>query len=151
MVIVATLYVILIWVIFGKLKLLPWNRMWKSIIAVVGLLLLLVVLGLLNFFTPSGSFSVVARVTEITPNISGHISRVLVRPNEPIAKGAPLFEIEKAPFEFEVDRLRAAVRPFDSRISHAEGGGLSDSSRLWRLIRRELDRAAASENQLGVR
>ncbi len=161
MVIVATLYVILIWLIFGKLKLLPWNRMWKSIIAVVGLLLLLVVLGLLNFFTPSGSFSVVARVTEITPNISGHISRVLVRPNEPIAKGAPLFEIEKAPFQFEVDRLRAALaeaeaneRLYASSVEEAskELAAITADLELSRIKRAQVaqlvEREVNSENDL---
>ena len=109
MLIVATLYIIVIWLIFGKLKLLPWNRTWKSIVATVGLILLLVVVGLLNFYTPSGSISVVGRVTEITPNISGRVASIPIRPNEPISKGTPLLEIEKDQFQYEVDRLRAAL------------------------------------------
>jgi multidrug resistance efflux pump len=109
MVIVATIYILLIWLVFGKLKLLPWNRTWGSIVATIGLILLLVVLGLLNFYTPSGSISVVARVTEITPNISGRVASIPIKPNEPISKGAPLLEIEKDQFQFEVDRLSAAL------------------------------------------
>ena len=109
MVITATIYILLIWLIFFRLKILPWNNTSKTIVATVGFFLLLAIVGLLNFYTPSGSVSIVSRVTEITPNVSGRVAKISIKPNVPISKGTLLLEIEKDQFQFEVDRLRAAL------------------------------------------
>lgn len=114
MVIVATLYIGLVWLIFRKLKILPWNGLWKSIVGTFGILLLLLVIGLLNFYTPSGSFSIVAIVTEIRPNIAGRVSSIPIAPNKSVSKGNVILEIEREPFEYEVDRLRAALAEAES-------------------------------------
>lgn len=55
--------------IFFRLKLLPWNQYWGTLLSVIGIVLLAVVVGLLNFFTPSGRITVQGTVVEITPNV----------------------------------------------------------------------------------
>lgn len=109
MVIIAALYIGIIWLIFFKLNLLPWNGLWKSIVGTVGVLLLLFVVGLLNYYTPTGSFSITTRVTEIRPSISGRVSSIPIKPNTLIRKGDLILEIEPQPFEYEVARLKAAL------------------------------------------
>ena len=109
MVIVTTIYIILVWLIFGRFKLLPWNGTWKTIVVSIGLVIILTVIGLLNFYTPSGSISLIGRVTEIRPGISGRVTSIPIKPNEKISKGDTLLEIEREPFAYEVSRLEAAL------------------------------------------
>jgi multidrug efflux pump subunit AcrA (membrane-fusion protein) len=46
----------------------------------------------LNNLTPAGSIVVTGRVVEITPNVSGQVAAIPVRPNVPVKAGAALFE-----------------------------------------------------------
>jgi multidrug resistance efflux pump len=117
MVIVATLYAILIWLVFLKFKWLPWNRTSKSIVAIVGITLLLVVVGLLNYYTPSGRIAVMGRVVEITPDISGRVEKVFVKANTPIKKGQPLFQIDREQYQIEVSRLQGALAEAQANVA----------------------------------
>jgi multidrug resistance efflux pump len=53
-----------------------------------GAFILAVFLAMFNSLTPSGSFVVVARVVEVTPNVSGQVMAIPIKPNEPVRKGA---------------------------------------------------------------
>ncbi|NOD49412.1 biotin/lipoyl-binding protein [Ruegeria sp. HKCCD5849] len=118
MLIVLSLYAILVYLIFGRFKLLPWNGTWKSIIALLGLVIALVVIGALNYLTPSGRVAVQGVTIEITPNISGTVTEIGVKANEPVQKGDLLFRIDPTPYAAEVSRAEAAL--VDAR-SAAEG------------------------------
>jgi multidrug resistance efflux pump len=161
MVIIAILYIGIIWLIFFKLKILPWNRLWKSIAGTVGVLLLLLVVGLLNFYTPTGSFSVVTNVTEIRPSISGRVSSIPIKTNTPIRKGDLILEIEPEPFEFEVARLKAALAEavnneqlLQSNVREAKSElGVSNSDRDLAIIKRNdtarlVERKVSAANDL---
>ena len=54
MLIIAIVYIGAAWLVFFKLKLLPWNWPWRIVTALLGLALLAVFVGLLNTLTPSG-------------------------------------------------------------------------------------------------
>ena len=88
MLIVATIYILLIWLVFLKLKLLPWNLPWKVISGTIGALMLLVVIGLLNYLTPTGRVAVIGLVAEIAPEVSGAVTAVHVKANVPVEVGA---------------------------------------------------------------
>ena len=161
MVIIAALYAGIIWLIFFKLKILPWNRTWKSIAGTVGVLLLLVVIGLLNFYTPTGSISITTKVTEIRPSISGRVSAIPIKPNVPIRKGDVILEIEAQPFEYEVARLEAALAEavnnellLQSNVQEAKGElGVSKSDRDLAIIKRDdtarlVERKVSATNDL---
>lgn len=109
MLIVATLYAVLIWLIFLKLKLLPWNLTWKVISGTIGILMLLVVVGLLNYLTPTGRVTVIGLVAEIAPEVSGTVKAVHVKANVPVEAGALLFEIDPETYQYDVDRLKASL------------------------------------------
>lgn len=110
MLIVLAVYAGLIWLIFFQLKLLPWKRSTQVLVAVVGLVIVLVVVGLLNTKTPSGRVTVVARVNQIAPVVGGLVTEVPVVPNELVKEGAVLLELDKRPFQYAVDEADAAVR-----------------------------------------
>jgi multidrug resistance efflux pump len=44
-------------------------------------------LAIFSYLTPSGSFVIVARVVEVTPNVSGQIVEIPVQPNVPVRPG----------------------------------------------------------------
>ncbi len=109
MLIVLGCYFGLVWVLFFKLKLLPWNGAWKTVVCTGALVIALVVIGALNHTTPSGPVSVQGPVINIAPNVSGPVTEVNVVPNQPVAKGDVLFRIDSTTYAAEVARLTASL------------------------------------------
>jgi multidrug resistance efflux pump len=109
MLIVLSIYAVLIWLLFFKAKILPWNQGWKWTVYSVGVLIALVVLGALNYYTPSGRIVVQGAIVEITPNVSGTVVSVEAKPNLRLKKGDVIFRIDPTPFAAEVRRLEAAL------------------------------------------
>ena len=73
MVIVAVLYVVLVWLIFFRLKLVRWNWLTGVATVIVGLLVVGAFDGFLNALAPPGRISVAGRVVEVTPNVAGQV------------------------------------------------------------------------------
>lgn len=107
--IILALYVTLLWLAFSKFKLVKWGWVTGTLSALGGMFLLFVFLAMFNYLTPAGSFTVIARVIEVTPNISGQVIELPVKPNEPVKAGAFLFRIDQRPFQFKVDHLEASL------------------------------------------
>lgn len=109
MLIVLALYFGLAWLVFSKLRLLQWNAVSKTVIYGGSILIALVVIGALNHTTPTGTASVQGAVINIAPNVSGPVTEVAVKPNQPVAKGDVLFRIDNTEYSAEVARLEAAL------------------------------------------
>ncbi len=109
MLIVLALYFGVAWLVFSKLQLLPWSRLWQGVVYTGGLVIALVVIGALNHTTPSGSVSVQGVVTSITPNVSGTVTEVAVKRHQAVARGDVLFRIDQTQQMAEVARLEAAL------------------------------------------
>ena len=75
----------------------------------IGAFILAVFLGLFNYLTPSGNLTVVSRVVEVTPNVSGQVVSIPVKTNVPVKAGAILFQIDKSPCQAKVSQLEAAL------------------------------------------
>jgi multidrug resistance efflux pump len=109
MLIILTLYLVLVWLLFSKLKLVTWGWGSGTVTVLIGAFILAVFLALFNYLTPSGSVVVGARVVEITPNVSGQVIALPVKPNVPVKAGTTLFQIDPAPFQYKVDQLKASL------------------------------------------
>src|SRR3954454_1985179 len=109
MLIILCLYVVALWAIFSKFKLLRWGWASGSAASLGGVLILATFLALFNYLTPSGRVTVTGRVVEVTPNVSGQIIAIPVKPNVPVKMGDVLFQIDPAPFQFKVSHLRASL------------------------------------------
>jgi multidrug resistance efflux pump len=116
MVIIALLYIGLVWIVFAKLKLLPFNWPWRIVTTLVGICILAVFLALLNTLTPSGRIAVVGRVVEVTPNVAGTVTSIPVETNVFVKAGAVLFQIDPAPYQAKVKQLKAAVAEARQRV-----------------------------------
>src|SRR5258706_9022918 len=109
MLIILVTYLILIWLLFSKFKLI--RLTWQSgiIASLAGIFILAVFMALLNYLTPTGRVVVISRVVEVTPNVSGEVIAIPVKPNVPVKAGAVLFEIDPTPFRYKVRQLEAAL------------------------------------------
>jgi len=120
MLIVLAIYAGLIWLIFFQLKLLPWTRAIQVMVALIGLLIVLVVVGLLNTRTPSGRVTIVARVNQIAPVVGGVVANVPAEPNEPVEAGAVLLELDKRPYQYAVDEADATFRIAEATLARVQ-------------------------------
>jgi multidrug resistance efflux pump len=109
MVIILCLYIVALWVIFSKFKLVRWGWLSGTVSVLVGVFILATFLALFNYLTPSGRVTVTGRVVEVTPNVTGQIVAIPVKPNLPVKANDVLFQIDPAPFQYKVSQLRASL------------------------------------------
>jgi multidrug resistance efflux pump len=104
-------YCAIIWVIFIKLKLLPWNRTSQVAATGIGITAIFALVVSMNLFQPySQDVRVYQHVIQIVPRVTGRVIDVAVIANAPVNKGDVLFRIDPEPFQYEVDRLTADLR-----------------------------------------
>ena len=102
MVIILCLYVAALWAVFLKFRLVRWGWLSGTVSVLVGSLILATFLALFNYLTPSGKVTVAGRVVEVTPNVTGEVIAIPVKPNVPVKLGEVLFQIDPAPFQYKV-------------------------------------------------
>src|SRR6186713_1503086 len=105
------IYSFFVWLIFIKLKWLPWNiatQVTVVIIPVVGLAAMILAL---NVFAPSSSDVRVYKYTvPIVSQVRGRVVEVPVEEgNRLVRKGEILFRIDPTPYQLEVDTLEAQL------------------------------------------
>src|SRR3954452_9235132 len=105
------IYSFFVWLIFIKLKWLPWNigtQVTVVIIPVVGLAALVL---LLNVYAPSSSDVRVFKYTvPIVSQVRGRVVEVPVEEgNRLVKKGEVLFRVDRTPYELEVKTLEAQL------------------------------------------
>ena len=109
MLIILGLYVVLLWLVFSKFNWSGWDGFPGTLAALGGAFILAVFLAMFNHLTPSGNFTVASRVIEVTPNVSGQVIAIPVKPNEPVKAGTVLFKIDPTPFQYKVNQLQASL------------------------------------------
>jgi multidrug resistance efflux pump len=108
-VIILCLYLVALWLLFSKLKLVRWGWASGTVAVLVGAFILAVFLALFNYLTPSGKVTVAGRVVEVIPNVTGQIIAIPVNTNVPVKTGDVLFQIDPAPFQYKVAQLKASL------------------------------------------
>jgi len=109
MVIILCLYIAALWAIFSRFKLVRWGWFSGTVSVLVGVFILATFLALFNYLTPSGRVTVTGRVVEVTPNVTGQIVAIPVKPNVPVKANDVLFQIDPAPFQYKVSQLQASL------------------------------------------
>ncbi|HEX5047291.1 MAG TPA: HlyD family secretion protein [Gammaproteobacteria bacterium] len=104
------IYGFFVWLIFIKLKWLPWNTTSQVTVVVIPIVALTTLILSLNVFAPSSSdVRVIKYVVQVVPEVRGRVIDVPVEPNSPVKKGAVLFRIDPTPFEIKVNTLKAEL------------------------------------------
>ena len=109
MVIILALYLVIVWLVFFKFKLVPFNWPWRIAVLASGVAIALTFIALINTLVPQGRLVVYGRVAEITPDVAGTVVAVPVQANVYVKKGEILFQIDPAPFQFKVRQLEASL------------------------------------------
>src|SRR5947199_2019485 len=109
MIIILCLYLVALWAVFSKFKLVRWGWLSGAVSIAVGIFILATFLALFNYLTPSGRVTVTGRVVEVTPNVTGQIVAIPVKTNVPVKTNEVLFQIDPAPFQYKVTQLQASL------------------------------------------
>jgi multidrug resistance efflux pump len=109
MIIILCLYVVALWLVFSKFRLVRWGWLSGTVAVLVGVFILATFLALFNYLTPSGRVTVTGRVVEVTPNVTGQVVAIPVKPNVPVKANDVLFQIDPAPFQYKVSQLQASL------------------------------------------
>ena len=121
MLIALGLFSIIVWLVFFKFKLLPFNTIWKVVISITALTIALVVLGALHYYTPMSRVAVVSAHTQhIYPEISGRVDEVFVSRSDSVSAGDKLFSIDPRPFQYAVDNWTATLKLADLALKDAK-------------------------------
>jgi len=143
MLIVLGLFFLIVWLVFFKFQWLPWNRGWKITIYTTAIAIALVVVGALQYYTPTSKKAVVAAATQqIYPLVTGNVLEVPVRHSEKVTAGQTLFTIDPRPFQYAVNNWDAATK--------LAGVELEDAKRLVKqgaVARYTLDQKQAQYDQ----
>jgi len=112
------IYSFFVWLIFIKLKLLPWTTPWKVAVAIFPVVCIAILLLLLNIFAPTTSdVRVVNYVVPIVSQVRGRVIEVPVENNRPVKKGDVLFKIDPTPYQNEVNSLSAKLAADQAKVN----------------------------------
>ena len=145
------IYCGLIWLIFFKLKLLPWNGVSQGTAVGVGLGGILALLIALSLYQPySTDVRVYNLVVEVVPRVTGRVIDVPVEGGAPVEKGAVLFRIDPRPFEYQVQRLGAELTEATANreMAEAEYKRNQDARRTGAISQTDLDASQARHESL---
>jgi multidrug resistance efflux pump len=105
-------YVIIVWLVFFKFKLMKFNIPWAMASVFVGLHILIIFLIGLRFVAPSATEAVMVQHTiQLIPRLNHPtlVTDVLVEPNVPVKKGQPLFQFDRRLYQLQVEQLEAEL------------------------------------------
>lgn len=116
-------YVFVMWLVFFKFRLIPFDLKARIASAVLGVIIVIGLTILVNFVHPQ---TLDMRVIEYVVQVSSRLpqpSRVVevpVAPNVPMKQGEVLFRLDPRPFQYEVDRLTAALAEAKQTVPQLE-------------------------------
>ena len=139
MVVIAATYTLLVWLVFFRLKLLPWGWLTGTVTVIVGLLVCATFVGLLSSLAPTGRVTVIAHVVEVTPNVSGQITDIPVRPNQLVKADTILFKIDPTPYDAQVRTIEAQLKFQELRLDQMKQLQATSSGRAFDVEQRQAE------------
>jgi multidrug resistance efflux pump len=116
-ILLLSIYSVFVWLLFFKLRWLPWNIVSQVIVITLPILGLTVLILLLNIVAPSShDVRVVNYVVAVNPRISGLVTEVPIEPNRPLRKGDLLFRLDPRPYEIEIQATEASRRALQAQL-----------------------------------
>jgi multidrug resistance efflux pump len=111
------IYSFIVWLIFFKYKLLPWNTVSQVIVITLPIIGIAALILLLNIVAPSSAdVRVINYVVAVNARVQGLVTDVPVEPNRPVKKGDVLFKLDPTPFELEVNALEAQLEQLEVQL-----------------------------------
>jgi multidrug resistance efflux pump len=139
------IYSFFVWLIFFKLKWLPWNIVSQVIVVTLPIIGLTLLILLLNIVAPSShDIRVVNYVVPINPPVRGLVTEVPIEPNRPIKKGDVLFKVDPTPFEIAVRNYEAQLAQLQVQLVTA----VANSRNLQESLKSATGQKDAIESKL---
>jgi multidrug resistance efflux pump len=111
------IYSFIVWLIFFKYKLLPWNTVSQVIVITLPIIGIAALILMLNIVAPSSAdVRVINYVVAVNARVQGLVTDVPVEPNRPVRKGDVLFRLDPTPFELEVNALEAQLEQLEVQL-----------------------------------
>jgi multidrug resistance efflux pump len=142
-------YMLLIWLIFAKLKLIRFSLPIALVLAAVGpAFAFFILLSMNNYHPSSADARVFQRIVQIVPHITtpGRVAEIVAQPNAPLKKGDVIFRIDPQPFQFEIDRLQAALAAAQQSVPQLKSSfdqasaGVEKATAQYNLAKADLQR-----------
>ncbi|CAA0121455.1 Inner membrane protein YibH [Halioglobus japonicus] len=115
---ISIAYFFLVRLVFFDYKLLRFNLFWKFVVFGIWIgALLTEVLALGQFAPYSKSAFVQTYVVQMAPEWGGRVENVYAKPNVPIRKGDPLFQMDPTDKQYKVDQYVAALAAADTEVA----------------------------------
>jgi multidrug resistance efflux pump len=109
-IIVTLAYFFLVRLVFFDYKIIRFNLFWKFVVFGIYIAAALTEIIMLGQYTPySKELIVESRVLQIAPEFGGIVKEVQAKPNTPMKKGDPLFEMDPEPWRYKVNSLKAQL------------------------------------------
>ncbi|HMO45668.1 MAG TPA: efflux RND transporter periplasmic adaptor subunit [Rubrivivax sp.] len=145
------IYGFFVWLIFIKLKWLPWNITSQVIVVIIPIVGLTAMILTLNVVAPSSSdVRVFKYVVQILPQVRGRVIEVPVEPNRLVKKGQLLFRIDATPYQNDLNLAQAKLGAAEAQFATA-GANLVDAGAGARQLQEQLNSASAQVRALQPR
>lgn len=145
-------YVVLVWLVFFRLRWLKFSIAWGVVSVFFGLHLLIIFMIGLRFVTPYATEArIIQHTIQLVPRLPDPtlVTAVLVQPNVPVKKGAPLFQFDRRPYEYKLRQLQAQLASAEQDVLVKKADVAAAAQKVLRL-RAEL-RYAQYQLQLATR
>jgi multidrug resistance efflux pump len=117
-IILLGIYSFFVWLIFIKLKWLPWTTPWKVAVFIFPVVAIAALLLGLNVIAPTTSdVRVIKYVVPIVSQVRGRVIEVPVENNRPVKKGDVLFAVDPTPYQNEVHSLEAKLESDRAKVA----------------------------------
>lgn len=156
-ILLLAIYSGIVWLIFFKFKLLPWNTVSQVIVITIPVIAITLMILLLNIFAPSSHDVRVMNYTiEVVPAVSGQVVEVPVKPNQHVKKGEVLFQIDPLPYQLKIKNLEARIPLLEAKLLSARAydreqeAQLTSASNRVKVINSQLDLAIKRLDQTRI-
>jgi len=148
------IYSFFVWLIFFKLKWLPWNTVSQVIVVTIPIVGLTALILALNVVAPSSSdVRVLKYVVNVVPQVRGRVVEVPADGNRPTKKGDVLFRIDPTPYQLQVNSLEAQLANAEGsnrELSEQLSGAVAQASAARASIESATSRVAQAKAQLDI-
>jgi multidrug resistance efflux pump len=117
-IILLGIYSFFVWLIFIKLKWLPWNTPWKVAVFIFPVVAIACLLLFLNIVAPTTSdVRVIKYVVPVVSQVRGRVVEVPIENNRAVKKGDLLFAIDPTPYQNDVSSLVAQLASAEAKVN----------------------------------
>jgi RND family efflux transporter MFP subunit len=134
------IYASIVWLIFFKYKLLPWNFLAKVIVFTIPIVGMITLILLLNVFSPStGNVLVVRNSVSIVSQVRGRVIEVPVTINQRVKQGDILFKVDPTQYKATANSIKAKFKLAQLRLAENKQLVASGAGSRFDLEKAEAD------------